>query len=140
MWNSKKKTTAALREAGLRVTRQRMKAMAAIGSAGRPVCAREVLESIGGGGIDRATVYRAVRDLEEAGLIHHSYSVGRTSYYESADHCGEDACHPHFRCRKCGKTSCLYDAVVGGQLSIPPGYKVERRKMLLIGLCPACSA
>src|SRR5918997_8413 len=52
-----------------------------------------------------------------------------------------DPDHHHFRCRRCDR---LYDVPVEGvgELRIlgEEGFLVERKTVLLRGLCPACSA
>ena len=131
---------AILREAGLRATVQRQEVLRALCASSEPLSAGQICRATARDAVDRATVYRVVNSLHASGVIHHAYSIGRASYYELADHCGSDACHPHFTCRLCGVTSCFYDVPVPLASGVPAGYRIERRKLMLLGLCPSCEA
>lgn len=127
-----------LKAAGLRATAQRNMILRVIAGASQPMSAKELFGHRRLKAVDRATVYRIVLSLEAAGIIHHAYSSGRTSFYEIADRCSERSCHPHFICKSCGAVSCLYESHVP-HMAVPKGYAVERSKMLLFGLCPVCT-
>ena len=128
-----------LHRAGLRVTPGRLEVIEVFSLSDRPVSPEEVRRRVPEGAADRATVYRAVRSFVEAGILHQAYSEGRTSYYELSDHCGEDACHPHFICTDCGSATCFYEMESAPLPGLPEGFKVRRRKLTLFGLCPECS-
>jgi Fur family ferric uptake transcriptional regulator len=46
--------------------------------------------------------------------------------------------HAHFHCVKCEKTVCLEDTTLPA-VTIPSGFKVEEKHMVLSGTCDACS-
>ena len=127
-----------LKAAGLKATVQRNAILRTIAGSSQPMSAKELCEQKRLKSVDRATVYRIVQSLEATGIIHLAYTSGRTSFYEVADHCSKRSCHPHFICKSCGTVSCLYDSHVP-HMTVPKGYAVERSKMLLFGLCPACT-
>jgi len=131
-------TSRRLNAAGLRATAQRNVILRVIARAAQPMSARELCRRARLSSVDRATVYRIVQSLEAAEIVHHAYTSGRTSFYEIADRCSKRFCHPHFICKVCGTATCLYGSHVP-HLTVPKGYAVERSKMLLFGLCPACS-
>ena len=128
-----------LRAAGLRSTPQRRRLLEVLADADRPASPEEIWERSGKESGDRATVYRVVHDLTGVGIVHHAYTIGRTSYYELSDHCGSVSCHPHFMCSRCGAVSCLYDVEPAALPDIGGGYVVERSKITLIGICPECN-
>ena len=107
---------ARIRGAGLRCTAARIAVLQYLISATGPLTHAEVSEAVGPAkGFDRATIYRNLTELTEAGLV---------SRVELGDHVwrfelkragrthakGED--HPHFLCTSCGEVSCLDDVNV----------------------------
>ena len=130
---------ALLNQSGLRATSARIAVVKVLIGQNSPVSPAQICRRLEGARVDRATVYRTVDALFESGLVHRAYSEGRTSFYELSDHCAEDACHPHFLCRVCGEATCLYEVEFTPPADVPSGFVVERRKLTLSGLCPACS-
>lgn len=106
---------ARIRGAGLRCTAARVAVLEYLISASGPLSHAEVSDAVGHKGFDRATIYRNLTELTEAGLV---------SRVELGDHVwrfelkrgghghakGED--HPHFLCTSCGEVSCLDDVDV----------------------------
>ena len=92
--------------------------------------------------LDRATVYRILIDLTEAGLVRRS-DLGdhawRFEWIGGGAH-GEGA-HPHFICGSCGTVQCLPESAVS--VHVPRGAPRSLRKrrgvsVQLRGLCDAC--
>jgi len=82
--------------------------------------------------LSRATVYNALGELAEAGLLGVVEGPGPRQFDANV------APHHHFRCRRC---SALYDidpAHIDMSLN-EPGFEVERAHVLLEGLCPKCA-
>jgi Fur family transcriptional regulator, stress-responsive regulator len=82
--------------------------------------------------LSRATVYNALGELAEAGLLGVVEGPGPRQFDANV------APHHHFRCRRC---SVLYDiepAHIDMCLN-EPGFEVERAHVLLEGLCPKCA-
>jgi len=127
-----------LHSAGLRATAQRHRTLKVFMEADEPLSPEQAWKSMGASGADRATVYRTVRCLCSADILHHAYTVGRMSYYELADRCGDTACHPHFMCRSCGNVTCFDYSEAPRGYGVPAGYVVERQRLTLYGLCPGC--
>lgn len=103
-----------IRTAGLRSTAPRVAVLACLEEASAPMSHAEICEALRDEGFDRATLYRNLVDLAEAGLLRRSDLGDRVWRFEirreSGDH---DRSHPHFTCVDCGEVSCL------------PGVKVE---------------
>jgi len=82
-------------------------------SATGPLTHAEVSEAVGPvKGFDRATIYRNLTELTEAGLVSRVELGDHVWRFElkRAGHAhakGED--HPHFLCTTCGEVSCLDD-------------------------------
>ncbi|HEX4046661.1 MAG TPA: transcriptional repressor [Elusimicrobiota bacterium] len=122
-----------------RDTAQRRAIRRALGEAGRPLGALEVLESSKrhAPGLGIATVYRALKELGSAGEVASVEIPGEPPRYESAG----KGHHHHFLCERCGKAfelgGCLDDGGLKGLL--PRGFTMTAHELLLHGRCPACA-
>jgi Fur family ferric uptake transcriptional regulator len=114
---------ARIRGAGLRCTAARLAVMQYLMSAAGPLTHAEVSEAVGPvKGFDRATIYRNLTELTEAGLVSRVELGDHVWRFElkRAGHAhakGED--HPHFLCTSCGEVSCLDDVDVA--ITAKPG-------------------
>jgi Fur family transcriptional regulator, ferric uptake regulator len=93
-----------IRAAGLRGTSSRAAVLACLVEAGGPVTHAEVCERISDAGLDRATVWRNLSDLTEAGLLRRTDlgdHLWRFELAQAAEH-PVDTVHPHFVCTACG--------------------------------------
>jgi Fur family transcriptional regulator, stress-responsive regulator len=82
--------------------------------------------------LSRATVYNALGELAEAGLLGVVEGPGPRQFDANV------APHHHFRCRRC---SALFD-IDPERIDMTlrePGFEVERAHVLLEGLCPECA-
>lgn len=87
--------------------------------------------------ISRGTVYRNLNMLSDQGTIKRlSMPFGADHFdYNTDEHC-------HFICRECCK---LFDADIKFNLNlnegiiVPEGFKAERCKLIIIGLCSDCN-
>jgi Fur family transcriptional regulator, stress-responsive regulator len=123
-----------LRAHGLRATAQRRAIYGLFaGTANGHLSAEEVFQRARAQlpELSRATVYNALGELADAGLLGVVEGPGPRQFDANV------APHHHFRCRRC---SALYDIEpehVDMTLS-EPGFEVERAHVLLKGLCPKC--
>jgi Fur family ferric uptake transcriptional regulator len=127
-----------LSDKGIRVTEQRMLIMRELDKLRVPASHAELTERLSGSTLDRATIYRNLVSLTEAGLLVKTqlgdgvwrFELPRTS---STTH-GE---HPHFVCTDCGSVACLPE----GTISIRGGSSLRDRvsEIQLRGHCEACS-
>jgi Fur family ferric uptake transcriptional regulator len=119
-----------------RQTRQRAAIESVLGASERPLIPLEILaiaqRELPTMGI--ATVYRALRDGQEAGTIQAVEVAGGTTHYERADH----AHHHHFHCVACGKVYEVHGCPGNLAGLAPAGFQVEGHEITLRGRCAAC--
>jgi len=131
--------TALLTAHGLRRTPWRVKILSLLLQARRPLSHGQVMRRLEPGA-DRVTVYRSLDAFVRVGLVHRVLLDTRAHLYETADRCTADACHPHFRCRSCGRTTCMPELAVPRVQGGRDGYVFQRQRVLIEGLCPDCAA
>ncbi|GHH29628.1 Fur family transcriptional regulator [Lentzea cavernae] len=124
----------ALRGASLRVTKQRIAVLAALGRhphADADHLVRAVREELGS--VSTQAVYDVLTALSEALLVRR-IETGPRALFELRAHA-----HDHVLCRECGA---LADVEPGG--TTPPalpqahGFRVDETEVLHRGLCPSC--
>lgn len=121
-----------------RGTRQRQAIRRAFERAAGPLSPREVHDVAGAEveGLGLATVYRALRRLEEEGFIEPVPVPGEGVRYERA---GRNH-HHHFHCEACDRIfdldACRLPPDLG--LSTPPGFLPKRHEVIVHGRCPDC--
>lgn len=126
-----------IRAAGMRVTPQRRAVWSAFdGETNRHLTADEVFGQARGKlpELSRATVYNTLSAFVETGLLQAVDNRGAVLYDPNPD-----PTHQHFRCRSCDR---LYDVHVEGvedlHVSEHREFLVERKTVLMRGLCPLC--
>ncbi len=130
-----------LRTAGLRVTQARLAVLRALTGAGTPSSHPELYASLQDDGWDRATLYRNLTDLTEAGLLRRvdlGDHVSRFELLSAPVGAGHDAEHPHFLCTTCGDVTCLPDLAVSGNL--PAHVRAANLSIQLRGQCERCAS
>lgn len=127
-----------LRAAGLKVTAQRRAVSSVFDGGEGHLTAEEVFERARRDLPDlaRATVYNSLSELVRAEMLQVVEVRGAQVYDANLD-----PDHHHFRCDSCGN---LYDVHLEGseRLEISGGeeFVVERKNIMLGGLCPECAA
>jgi Fur family ferric uptake transcriptional regulator len=147
---------ARIRGAGLRCTSARLAVMQYLMSATGPLTHAEVSEAVGPvKGFDRATIYRNLTELTEAGLVSRvelGDHVWRFELKRAGEPHAKGDDHPHFLCTTCGEVSCLDDVNVAitpksGAVGKPakPAKPAKPRgtrsvtEVLLKGRCENCN-
>ena len=128
-----------IRDVGLRATPARMATLVLLREATSPLTHAEVAEHLGTSGIDKATAFRNLNDMAEAGLLRRTELGDHVWRFEAINpkHHDEGA-HPHFVCTDCGTVSCL-DNVKLTSGSLRESDKVgEVTEILLRGRCNDC--
>ncbi|MCB9742111.1 MAG: transcriptional repressor [Alphaproteobacteria bacterium] len=132
-----------LRELGLRATGARLAALRPLHDAARPLTHAELMEVLEPEGWDRATIYRVLSDLSEAGLLRRMDLGDHIWRFELLDDCRtihDD--HAHFMCLDCGEVTCLPElelrAAGGGAL--PPVLQGADLHLKVTGRCAGCVA
>jgi len=130
---------ALVKGAGLRVTASRVAVLGLLRAAAQPLSHGEVADRLTDAVADRATIYRNLVDLVEAGLAHRSDLGDHVWRFEAvaaghgADH------HPHFICTSCGAVECLPEVELALPRSRTP--RALRRNQVEIqvrGRCDTC--
>lgn len=137
-----------LQTAGLRATGPRMAVLRCLYAASGPVSHGDVAASLAEEGWDRATVYRNLIDLTEAGILSrtdhgdHTWRFERKAARKSHDTAahGDDEAHPHFMCNACGDVVCLPDGAVQvtAARGTPRAIKRKRFEVQIKGRCDRC--
>jgi Fur family ferric uptake transcriptional regulator len=91
--------------------------------------------------LDRVTVYRTLKTFLDKGLIHKVLDDEGSLKYALC----KEACtvaehhhdHVHFKCIKCGQTSCLNIEVP--PIKLPKGYQANEVNLLIQGVCERCN-
>lgn len=90
---------------------------------------------------DRVTVYRTLKTFVDKGLIHRVLDDnGGQKYALCKDDCSEELHrheHVHFKCVKCGLTTCLDDLAIPA-VRLPAGYQAVDVNLLVTGYCKTC--
>ncbi|HEX3707630.1 MAG TPA: Fur family transcriptional regulator [Mycobacteriales bacterium] len=145
---------ALLRAAGQRVTKPRVAVLASVLAAdGDHLSAEEILSQVAArsDGAHRATVYRTLDGLADAGvLLHVHLDRGLTAYHlvdphagSAADHDHEHPAHLHAQCVSCGRVVDLPSDVLGDtadRVRRASGFALDASHVALSGRCADCAA
>jgi len=130
----------ALRDAGYRVTPQRLVIHRTLVELHRHVGAEELLDAVGDRlpNVSLPTVYSALEALEDAGLVRRVSAGQGRALYDS-----RPADHHHLVCRRCGAVEDL-DADVGLAAALESarshGFAPDGAEVVVRGLCSTCRA
>ncbi len=131
-----------LRSAGLRCTAARLWVMQQLIDAASPQTHAQVADALEPRGFDRATIYRNLIELTEAGLVSRielGDHVWRFELRRPGSEHQQD--HPHFVCVDCGEVACLPSVSVN--IRPAPGSKQSQigkiTEILLKGHCEHCT-
>lgn len=140
---SKSELRDVIRAAGMRATASRIAVLDQLRNATRPISHAEIVGALEGEPWDRATLYRNLVDLTNAGLARKVELGDRVWRFEDSgsQERHDAALHPHFVCTVCGSVSCLPDAAVTG---LDEGAQRARPKrpveVQLRGVCDSCES
>lgn len=100
-----------------------------------PASHPELTERLAGEGLDRATIYRNLLSLTEAGLLVRTQLGDNVWRFELPKRSSEHGTHPHFVCNDCGDVACLPESAVALR-----GEAVRNQitEVQLRGRCAAC--
>ncbi len=135
-------THALLRDAGLRITASRVAVVDHLLGQTAPVSHADLCRSLEGAGFDRATLYRNLTDLAQAGIVTRTDLGDHVWRFELRRREGHHvASHPHFVCSDCGTVSCLPDVavrIVRGK-DAPRSLATKNVAIQITALCDACA-
>ena len=89
--------------------------------------------------VDKSTISRTLNTFKERHLLHAFTDGSGSVKYEVCHSQNEehDDMHVHFRCEKCGNTTCLSEIKVP-EVSLPSGYRKHEVSYMISGICPSC--
>jgi Fur family transcriptional regulator, ferric uptake regulator len=90
---------------------------------------------------DRVTVYRTLKTFLDKGVIHKVLDdAGSLKYALCSEPCSTHEHHHehvHFKCIKCGHTSCLEEVTIP-EVILPKGFVITEVNLLIQGTCNRC--
>jgi Fur family ferric uptake transcriptional regulator len=127
----------ALRTAGLRATPSRLAVLGLLRRHGAPLSHGEAADRLHDQGWDRATIYRNLTDLAEAGLARRS-DVEHVWRFEAVDAEHDRNRHAHFVCTECGVVECLSGVDLAVSRGAPRAVKQKQVEVQVRGVCDGC--
>ena len=91
--------------------------------------------------ISKTTVYRNLRGLSDAGIIHQISLPDSVERYD-----GDTSLHYHFKCRDCNLVFDIFDIEIdyvqdiNNAVNDKYGYQVDRHDIVFTGTCGGCTA
>jgi Fur family transcriptional regulator, ferric uptake regulator len=133
-------TAERLREAGERVTRQRLAVAGALTEAGRQISAQELYRRLRrrDPSIGRATVFRTLEALVTAGAARRLELDGHVYGYVA---CRPEH-HHHLACDRCGRVEEIDEAYVrpvAERVAANLGFRIDDGRVDFYGLCASCA-
>ena len=130
-----------LRDAGGRVTRQRLLVADALGAIGKQVTAQELYERLRlrDPRIGRATVFRTLEALVAAGVARRLEQEGHIYGYVA---CRPEH-HHHLACHRCGRVEEIgesYVRPIASRVEADLGFRIDDARLDFYGLCARCAA
>lgn len=108
----------------------------------RPISHPEVVEALSRESWDRATLYRNLTDLANAGLARKVELGDRVWRFDGSEteETHDAALHPHFVCTTCGSVSCLPEVSISAPKKGLPRSLLEREVQVHVrGVCDVCN-
>jgi Fur family ferric uptake transcriptional regulator len=128
----------AVRASGLRATPPRLAVLELVRASEAPVTHSDVADRLQSHAWDRATIYRNLIDLAEAGLLRRT-DVGDHVWRFEALGDEHEAAHPHFVCTECGTVECMPELELAiRRAKAPRAIKQRQVEVHVRGLCDAC--
>ncbi len=126
---------AQLRKAGFKATPARVTLLSILEKEKQPISPQDIIRRIRHGA-DPVTVYRALKNLKDAGLVRQVDFQHAHAHYELAD--AKD--HHHLICVSCGIEGC--EAELMGKKVLRKSNKfnkIQRHSLEFFGLCNKCA-
>jgi Fur family transcriptional regulator, ferric uptake regulator len=120
----------------IRVTDQRMAILRELAKLRIPTSHPELTDRLAGASLDRATIYRNLLSLTEAGLLVKTQLGDNVWRFELPTSTStEHKAHPHFVCSDCGDVACLPQNTVSLR---GEAVRIEGAEIQLRGRCAMC--
>ncbi|HVK87651.1 MAG TPA: transcriptional repressor [Kofleriaceae bacterium] len=127
-----------IRARSLRATPSRIAVLELLRASDAPLSHGDVADRLAAQVWDRATLYRNLIDLAEAGLARRTDVGDHVWRFEAVteEHAGA---HPHFVCTACGSVECLPDLQLAmRRTKVPRALRHGKVEVHVRGLCDAC--
>jgi Fur family transcriptional regulator, ferric uptake regulator len=135
---------AIIRATGLRSTAPRVTVLQRLLQTTTPASHADLFTELADQGFDRATIYRNLIDLTEAGLLSRTDVGDHVWRFElrREGQRGLQSEHPHFMCTDCGEVSCLrgVNVRISSAPGVPRALSAKNVEVQLKGLCDRCAA
>ena len=128
----------AIRAVGLRATPARVATLQLLREATSPLTHADVAVKLAENSVDKATAFRNLNDMTEAGLLRRTELGGNVYRFEEIREEEKDHPHPHFVCVECGTISCLDDVKLTASSKRASEEFGEVTEILLRGRCKKC--
>lgn len=130
-----------IRAAGVKVTRGRVRVLAALLAARQPLCHAELEVGLAGGAeaVDRVTLYRILDSFVGCGLALKAVDTRGVFRFSAAGARRRHDGHIHFRCTSCGGVFCL-KAEPPRPPRLPRGFRLGEVEFDVRGTCAGCTA
>jgi Fur family transcriptional regulator, ferric uptake regulator len=133
----------AIRNAGIRATASRIAVLRELRAAAKPISHAEVVEVLDGQPWDRATLYRNLIDLVNAGLARKVELGDRVWRFDGGitRERHDATLHPHFVCTLCGNVECLPEVTISASLvgKLPRAVVAREVEVQVRGVCDTCT-
>ena len=130
-----------LRDSGFRATPARIAVLQQLRNATSPLTHADLSKTLVPIGFDKATVFRVLSDLTEAGLCSRTELGDHVWRFEILDPDEIDGQkHPHFVCTDCGDVSCLETMKFTARSRAKASVIGRINEILIKGLCSNCEA
>ena len=130
-----------IREKGLKATPARLDVIKVLGSTHLAYAHADLEGQFAE--MDRVTLYRVLKDFEDAGLVHKIIDIQGVTRFALCRHScpGEHHTddHVHFNCQSCHKMYC-WEQVHTPHVAMPKGFTALGLHTLIYGLCDECSS
>jgi Fur family ferric uptake transcriptional regulator len=128
---------ALLKSKNLRATKARIAVLHALNQSKMPQSHNDVAETLKSTEFDRATIFRNLVDMAEAGILHRIDVGDHVWRFELKDL----ESHSHFVCNDCGDVACLPEVNLSPQVEeVASKFKVRQiSEVLLKGHCEDCT-
>ena len=105
-----------------------------------PLTNREILAAMPGGQCDLATIYRAMRMLEEVGIVNQFDFGDGVARFELVGE-GARPHHHHLVCTRCSQVIEIdecFSAEIEQHIAAKNGFKAVTHRLEFFGICPNC--
>lgn len=130
-----------LQSRGLRVTEERMKILRAVMSSAEHLQADELADMLrkDGANVSRATVYRTLVHLVDAGLVYKvDFGEGHAHYEDATKGTGH---HDHIKCEVCNTLIEFFDSdleAMQERIAQKYNFRLTGHQFQLFGICENC--